>query len=78
MSAIVLPVSKESRNMLSRRRRYVQIKHIAASQLPYRVIKRVTGVTLASFETLEQVADFLLSCNEETLTKAPTNRRRRG
>lgn len=77
MSVIVLPVEKEHRNELSQRRRHVQIRHVAASDLPYRVIKRVTGVTMASFETTEQVTQFLLNCDIETLTKAPANRRRR-
>ncbi len=76
MSQIILPVAPENAKELAKRRRHVTLTFIANSQLPYRVEKKTTGVWLASFETPEQVSEFLLGCCPEQLAKKPTSRTR--
>lgn len=60
-------LSRDSEKDISEKRKLVTVKVIVESDLPYRVIRKSNGVTLASFSSLEQISDFLEQVSLKTL-----------
>ena len=66
-------LSEENRH----KRRLMDITHVPRSQLPHRVAKLSTGVSLGMFETEAAMDEFIEKYPLEKLTSQPTRRRKR-
>ena len=75
MSSITEPLTEQQ--IQRRKRALIQVKHVPASDLPYRVVKRRTGVIMASFLTTDHVDAYVDSLDLEQLSRKPTRRIRR-
>lgn len=78
MTAEVSPSTAEKALENAKKRKLLDIKHIPASQLPYRIAKERTGVVLGSFTTELEVDTFIDGYPLKQLQSIPTRRRTRG
>ena len=60
---------------LKAKRKLVEVKELTASELPFRVIKRRTGVVLGGFKDRDEVTRFLKSIPLATLAVKPTRKK---
>jgi hypothetical protein len=75
MSQAVLPGLTDISPELALKLRLVEITPVPQSQLPFRVIKKRTGVVLGSFRTQDDVVAFLNEYALSHLQSSPTRKR---
>lgn len=75
MNSAVLPSAFERAKENKKKRTYIKIDHVPTSDLPYRVKKERTGVTLGSFSTMIEVDAFIDGYPLAQLASKPTRRR---
>ncbi len=74
MNDVATAPALDERKELAAKRKYVEIIHVPASQLPYRIHKRNTGVCLRQLETEEEVTTFLKQVSLDSLKAKPKRR----
>lgn len=77
MSHAVTTIDQELSEENRHKRRLMDITHVPQSQLPHRVAKLSTGVSLGMFETVAAMDTFIDNYPLEELTSRPTRRRTR-
>jgi len=75
MNSAVLPSAFERVKENKQKRKYIKIDHVPKSELPYRVLKERTGVTLGSFKTMIEVDEFIDGYSLAALQSKPTRRK---
>lgn len=75
MNSAVLPNAYNQAMENKKKRKYIEIEHVPASDLPYRVLKKRTGVKLGSFETQKALDEFVDNYPLAQLESKPTRRR---
>jgi hypothetical protein len=77
MSHAIDALNQELSDENRHKRRLMDITHVPRSQLPHRVAKLSTGVSLGMFETEAAMDAFIENYPLEKLTSQPTRRRNR-
>jgi hypothetical protein len=74
MDTVATRSAMDERRELAAKRRLVEIVHVPKSQIPYRVLKRSTGVCLLNAQREQEVSDFLDKVSLESLRVKPKRR----
>ncbi len=75
MSTIAAALATAERRELAAKKKHVEIQHVPTSDLPYRILKRNTGVLLHHCRMEGEVDIFLQGVTLESLSAKPTSRR---
>ena len=78
MNAVVtVSASVQGNAEMGMKRRLTEVQEVPGSQLPFRLIKRRTGVRLGSFRDMIELDRFLTGYSLADLQVKPTRRRSR-
>jgi hypothetical protein len=76
MNSVVLPSADQAKEN-AKKRKLIKITIVAASEVPYRVEKKRTGVVLGSFKTEDELDAFINQYPLAQLESKPTRGPRR-
>lgn len=78
MNAVVtVSASVQGNAEMGMKRRLTEVQEVPGSQLPFRLLKRRTGVRLGSFANMHKLDEFLAGYSLADLQVKPTRRRSR-
>lgn len=77
MNAVTVSAGGMGDAEMKLKRRLTEVQEVPNSDLPYRLKKRSTGVTLGAFEHASDVTEFLSRYSLTLLQVKPTRRRSR-